>query len=172
MAFAPLFTASQTITDPSVLTLTDISTDVPTLTNRLVTLVIYSGAYLTEDGETTTLTYLDWPIADNSISYDVLTKDYSISITVTYVNGSTIVDTKTILFEFNAYARIYRYKLLKAAASNPLFLDTANFFQVFSNITDYIIGGSEAVELGTDITLAQLCNTKAKYYIDNPQLAY
>lgn len=172
MAFTPSFTASQTVTDPSILTLTDASTDVPTLTSRLVLLTLASGAYLTEDGETTTLTYLDWAIGDNTVEYDVLTKDYAISIKVFYLNGSTIVDTKTILFEFNAYAQIYRFKLLKAAASNPYFLDSANFFTVFSQLTDYIIGGGEAVSLGSDITLAQLCNTKAKYLIDNPKLSF
>lgn len=173
MAFTPSFTAAQTVTKPSKLTLTDASTAVPTLTNRLVALKLANGNYLDEKGkQTSTLTYLDWAVSNNSVTYDVLTKDYAIWITVTYLNGSSVVDTKSILFNFNAYARIYRYKLLKATASNPVFLDNPNFFTVFSNITNYIIGGNEAVILASDITLAQICNNKAKYYIDNQQLSF
>ena len=46
MAFTPSFTATQTVTEPSKLTLTDASTDVPTLTNRLVALKLANGNYL------------------------------------------------------------------------------------------------------------------------------
>lgn len=172
MPYVQNFTASQNITDPSVVTLTDTSTGTDAaITGRVVYIQTYDDSYLTPTGNSGN--GINWTLpSGSSIDIDCIDKDYALNITVNWVGGSTILYTKTILFNLNAYSRIYRYKLYKAIAANPRQIDNANFFNVLSNLTTYIDGANEAVELGDDITLGQLCNDKAKFYIDNPSLAF
>ena len=171
MALTPNFSTSTNITSPSVLTLTDTSTGSDgTITTRRVYLKEFDGSYLVPDGTTTD--YIVWSYASSTTNIDALDKDYALNITVQWLAGSTVVYTKTYLCEFNSYARIFRLKLLKAQASNPSLVNNPNFFQIESNLTVYIDGANEAVSLANDIALAQLCNDKAKYYIDHPKLAY
>jgi hypothetical protein len=171
MPLTPNFSTSTNITSPRVLTLSDISTGTDvTITTRRIYLQQFDGSYLVPIGNTTS--YIVWNYASTTINVDTLDKDYALNITVQWLNGSTVVYTKTYLCEFNSYARIFRLKLLKAQASNPSLINNPNFFQIESNLTVYIDGANEAVLLANDITLAQLCNSKAKYYIDNPKLAF
>lgn len=172
MAYVENFSASQNITTPSIVTLTDSSTGTDaSITGRIVYIKTYDGTYLTPTGNSGN--GINWTLpSGNTINIDCMDKDYALNITVQWVGGSTVLYTKTILYEFNAYARTYRAKLFKSIATNPRQLDNANFFNVYSNITTYIDGANEAVELMSDITLAQLANNKAKIYIDNPSLAW
>lgn len=172
MAYVQNFTASQNITTPTIVTLDDTSTGSdPLITGRVVYIQTYDDSYLTPTGNSGN--GINWTLpSGSSIDIDCIDKDYSLNITVNWVGGSTILYTKTILFNLNAYSRTYRYKLYKAIAANPRQIDNANFFNVLSNLTTYIDGANEAVSLGADITLGQLCNDKAKFYIDNPSLAF
>lgn len=172
MAFVQNFSVSSNITTPSIITLTDTSTGTgAAITGRFVYVQTYDGTYLKPTGNSGN--GINWTLPSGATkNIDCMDKDYALNITVIWVGGSTILYTKTLLYEFNAYARTYRFKLLKSIAANPTQIDNDNFFNVFSNITDYIDGANEAVELGSDITLAQLCNDKAKFLIDNPQLSF
>jgi len=172
MAYVQNFTPSQNITTPSILTLLDTSTGTDAaITGRLVYIQTNDGTYLTPTGNVGSA--VNWTLpSGTTINIDCMDIDYALNITVQWVGGSTVLYTKTILAEFNSYARIYRYKLFKAIAANPRLIDSDNFFGVVSKITTYIDGANEAVDLGGDITLAQLCNNKAKFLIDNPMLAY
>lgn len=171
MAFVPNFSLTQNISTPSIITATDTSTGTPAITDRIIYLQIFNGTYLVGTGVTTT--FNDFPVASSSVNLTVMTKDYSVLATVVWLNGSSIVGTKTNpLYEFNAYARTYRAKLFKAQSSNPALVNSANFFNVESNITTFIDCGNEAVALMNDITLAQFGNDNAAYYINNPGLAY
>lgn len=172
MSYTQNFTVASNITTPSKMTLTDTSVGADgNITGRVVYIQTYDVTYLKPTGNSGN--GINWTLpSGSSITIDCMDKDYALNITVNWVGGSTILYTKTILAEFNAYARTYRYKLLKAIAANPTQIDNANFFNVFSSITTYIDGANEAVSLGSDITLAQLCNDKAKFLIDNPGLAF
>lgn len=170
MAFVPTFTCAQSLTNPALLTFTDTSTGAPSITDRIIYLQIFDNSYLKVDGVTTD--FNDFPIASSSVTLNVLKKDYAISVTIKWLNGSAIVGTKTTLLQFNAYARTYRIKLFKAQASNPMLVNSSNFFNVESNLTTFIDCGNEAVTLMNDITLAQLGDTNAAYYVNNPNLAY
>jgi hypothetical protein len=174
MAIVPNFTASQNITTPTVVTITDSSTGSDgAITGRLVAMQLYDGTYLTPTGTSTTAYYFSFPLSSgSSIALTCMSQDYAVNITILWVGGSTTLYSKLLLFEFNAYARTYRCTLLKAIASNSDLLDSSNFFSVYSNITCYIDGANEAVALMGDITTSQLCNNKAKVYIDNQILAY
>lgn len=172
MSYVQNFSIAANITTPSKFTLTDTSVGSDVLiTGRVVYVQTNDGTYLKPTGNSGN--GINWTLPSGaSITIDCMDKDYALNITVIWVGGSTILYTKVILAEFNSYARTYRYKLLKASASNPNLLDSSNFFTVFSNITVFIDGANEAVTLGNDITLAQLCNSKSKFYSDNPILAY
>ena len=172
MSFVQNFSVSSNITTPSVITLTDTSSGTDgSITGRYVYVQTHDGTYLTPTGNSGN--GINWTLPSGATkTIDCMDKDYALNITVFWIGGSTILYQKTILAEFNAYARTYRYKLLKAQANNPSIINNANFFNVLSNLTTYIDGANEAVTLGGDITLSQLCNSKAKFLIDNPQLAY
>lgn len=171
MPLTPNFSASQTIGSPITLSLEDVSTGTDVgITSRRVYIQKADGTYLTLEGATTD--YEVWDISDTTIDLDLLDQDYALNIMVQWMTGTTPTYSKTILFEFQAYALVYRIKLLKAIASNPSLINSPNFFNVLSNLTVFIDGGSESVSLAGDINLAQLCNEKAKYYILNPKLAY
>lgn len=171
MPLTPNFSCSTSLSSPSILTITDTSTgsDVG-LTSRRVYLQKADGTYLVPDGTTTD--YIVWSIVDASIDIDVLDIDYALNITVNWMTSTVATYTKTILNEFQNYAIIYRYKLIKAISSQSSFYWGANFTQTIFNLTVYMIGADESVSLGNDITNAQFNNTKAKYIIDNPQLAF
>ena len=171
MALTPNFSISSNITVPSEITLTDTSTGSDSsLTIRRVYLQKADGTYLVPTGTTTD--YVEWAIGSTSTIIDALDKDYALNITVQWLSGTSIVYNKTILAEFNSYARTYRLKLIKAQASNPRFVNNPNFFQIESQLTTFIDGANESVALANDINLAQLCNNNSKFYIDNPKLIY
>ena len=172
MSYVQNFSVSSNITTPSVITLTDTSSGTDAaITGRYVYVQTHDGTYLKPTGNSGN--GINWTLPSGAtITIDCMDKDYALNITVFWIGGSTILYQKTILAEFNAYARTFRAKLFKAIATNPSQLDNANFFNVYSNITTYIDGANEAVELMSDITLAQLANNKAKFYIDNPSLCY
>ena len=171
MALTVNFSASTNITTPTILTLTDTSTGTDgAITSRKVLLRKADGTYLVPTGTTTN--YIVWDIASSSINLSVLSVDYALNIYVYWMAGSQINYYLITPYEFNTNARVYRIKLLKAQASNPALVNSANFFEVISNITTLIDGANEAILLAGDITLAQLCNTQAAVYINNPKLAY
>ena len=172
MSFIPNFSPSQNIVSPSILILTDSSTGSDAgITDRFVTIQTYDGTYLNPIGNSGNS--IEWTLSSgNTIDIDCMDKDYAILITVNWFGGSTVLYTKQILAVFTAYARTFRVKLLKALESNPNQIDSVNFFNVFSGITCYIDGADESVSLMNDITLSQLCDTKAKFFIDNPSLSF
>lgn len=172
MAYVGLFSGTQNITTKTIVTLADISTGTDAaITGRIVTIQTYDGTYLKPTGNVGN--GINWTLpSGGTITIDCMDKDYALNITVQWVGGSTVLYTKTIMFEFNSYARTYRAKLFKSIATNPNQLDNDNFFNVYSNITTYIDGAIEAVTLMNDVTLSQLGNAKAKIYIDNPGLSY
>jgi hypothetical protein len=172
MPLTPNFTVSSNITTPSLMTLTDASTGSDgAITQRRVYLQEFDASYLVPSGTTTD--YVEWAYASSTKNIDALDKDYALNVIVQWLDVSNVVlYTKTILVEFNSYARTYRLKLIKAQAANPKLVNGQNYFDVLSQLTVFIDGANEAVTLGGDITLAQLCNDNAKYLIDNPKLIH
>jgi len=165
------FVASTNITTPTILNLSDTSTGTDgTITQRYVFLQKADGTYLVPTGTTTN--YIVWAIASSTTALSVLASDYALNITVQWLAGTTVVYTKTTLYEFNTNARVLRIQLLKALAANPNQVNSANYFSALSRLSTYIDGANEAVLLAGDITLAQLCNNNAAVYVNNPKLAY
>jgi len=178
MAFVANFTATQYISVPNLIVFDDTSTGTDAaITTRKVYLQKSDGTYLVTSGTTTD--YMLWPKSSgNTISYDVLDKDYALTITVEWVSAtSTIGDyvvlySKTVDYCFSTYSKIYDVKLSKAQVSSPSLLDGDNWLSTKFALTTYIRAADDAISLGAGIMIAQLSLNKAKFIIDNPKLVF
>lgn len=173
--FMPLienFTATQYVATPNLLVLDDTSTGSDAgITVRYVYLQKSDGSYLVEEGTTTD--YEVWTLASgNTISLNVLDKDYALNITVEWRSNSAVLYSKMITYCFSTYAKIYNVKLSKAQVSSPSLLDRDNWFATKSNLNTFIYAADDAIALGAGISIAQLSLNKAKYIIDNPKLVF
>lgn len=173
--FMPLvenFTATQYVATPNLLVLDDTSTGSDSgVTVRYVYLQKADGSYLVEEGTTTN--YEVWTLASgNTISLNVLDKDYALTITVEWRSNSAVLYNKTVSYCFSTYAKIYNVKLSKAQVSSPSLLDRDNWLSTKCNLNTYIDAADDAVALGAGITIAQLSLNKAKFIIDNPKLVF
>ena len=172
MPFTENFAASQIISTPNLLILDDTSTGTDAaITTRRVYMQKSDGTYLVESGTTTN--YEVWSLATgNTISFNVLDKDYALNITVEWRDNSNTLYNKTITYCFSTYAKIYNTKLSKAQVSAPERLDGDNWLSTKFALNTYIRAADDAISLGAGITIAQLSLNKAKYIIDNPKLVY
>lgn len=179
MPFIENFTATQYVSVPNLIVITDTSTGTDAaITSRRVYMQKSDGTYLVEAGNITT-NYELFPLATgNIISYDVLDKDYALTITVEWGSvTSTIGDylvlySQTVDYGFSTYAKIYDVKLSKAQVSSPSLLDGDNWLSTKFALTTYIRAADDAISLGAGITIAQLSLNKAKFIIDNPKLVF
>lgn len=169
MPLTPNFSVSQTGLSPSVVTLTDDSTggDV-SVTQRRVYFQTSTGDYLVQSGTTTQ--YEPWSYADSSASFDILSTDQSLSITVQWLDVTDVVlYTLTQVFCFPQYNKNFFYFLIQNQALTPSILQDATYF---SNIATYwmnIIGAINAIEIGADIAASQNCLNRATFMMQNQQ---
>ena len=174
MPLTPLFTASQTIGLPNIITLTDTSTgsDVA-ITSRRVYLVNSAGEYVVPSGTTTD--YIVWSYSDASISLDVLTQDTALNITVQWLNvGNTVLYTKTTLFCFTLYGEQFLFNLTEAEAAitNPSIIQDSDYLTNFFNLRLCIDNANQAVSIGGNIYVSQSQLSKEQYIINNQNLFF
>lgn len=164
MPLVPLFSVSQTVGAPTIVTITDTSTGSDgSITERRVYLQKTDGLFLVEDGTTTE--YEVWDYADASIDLDCLDKDYGLRIVVQWVQVVTIsgVVTTTILyateglFGLNRHNKDFSYTLSTVLAANPLLVNDNSFKQNKSDLMMLISSGDESIEESSDIASCQLC---------------
>jgi hypothetical protein len=178
MPLVPNFTVAQYVSNPSLIVFTDTSTGTDSsITVRYVYMQKSDGTYLVEEGTTTD--YEIWSLASgNTISFDVLDKDYALNITVEWRSATSTVGDTVVLYNksasycFSTYAKIYNTKLSKAQVSSPSLLDGANWLSTKKALNTYIDAADDAVSFGAGITIAQLSLNKAKFIIDNPKLVF
>ncbi len=161
MPFVQNFETSQTVGVPEGINLEDTSTGIDAdIFERKVYFQISDGSYLVEDGTTTD--YEIWPYADTTITFDVLDEDEAINIRVDWVNSiGTVLYTKTILTGFTLFNETFDYGLTQQLAGNPILINDNNFFFSKMSLRVYIDSGNNALSLGSDITSAQICYSKA-----------
>jgi len=172
MPLVPNFTATQYVSSPELIVFTDTSagSDVAVASRRAY-MRKSDGTYLVTTGTTTD--YMPWPLANVTISYDVLDKDYALTITIEWLNaGGTVLYSKTVDYCFSTYSKVYDTKLSKAQVSSPNLLDGNNWLNTKFALTTYIRAADDAISLGAGITIAQLSLNKAKFIIDNPKLVF
>lgn len=173
MPFTANFSATQYISSPNLLVMDDTSTGSDgAIASRRVYFQKSDGTYLVETGTTTS--YEVWSLAEgNTVSFNVLDKDYALTITVEWLSGANaVLYSKTVDYCFSTYSKIYDVKLSKAQVSSPNLLDGDNWLSTKFALTTYIRAADDSIALGAGITIAQLSLNKAKFIIDNPKLVF
>jgi hypothetical protein len=164
------FSISQDLAEVSIITLTDTSTGLSSITDRLVYITQYDGSALVPTGTTTS--YIEWVAADSTIDIDVLDKDYCLLIRVVWLSGSTSAATKTTPASFTGYSRNFLISLSRANAANPRLVNNANFYSNKVKLRNLCSDADELVTYMNDITGGQLCLEQARELYSNPKLFY
>lgn len=167
MPLTPSFTASQNSGTPNIITLTDTSTgsDV-TITKRRVFLLQSNGQYLVPTGTSTN--YIDWNLADVSISLDVLTQDTALSVTVQWLTASNVVVTnKTTSFAFTAYNETFYYGLTEDQVANSSLAYSNDWYQNKMILRVELDSATQAISFASDIFSAQSALDRATYISTN-----
>lgn len=167
MPIVPNFSTSQVLGLLKTLTITDTSTGSDaSVTSRQITLMKHDGTYLVQSGSTTN--YIVWAIASTSLDIlNILDRDYMLNITVNWMNGSTVVYSKTLLQQFKGYALSYSLDLTRFAASNPKLLNDKNYFESQNKLQTLMDDADQVIVYSNDQLAGQLFLNMAKELIDN-----
>lgn len=168
MALTPNYTATQSDADPSYITLLDTSTGSDGgLTARRVLIALPNGTYLTTSGVTSTLTYIDWPITDISLTISVLPRSEAPTITVNWMTDAVATYTKALNWCFDFADYIFGLGLtMDQVANNNITQDTSwydNKMKLVVNIND----AENAITYINDTTLSQNALDRNYYLISN-----
>ena len=166
MAFTPNFTTAQLAGTLTSFTITDTSTgDESAITGRLIYLRKYDGTYLVPNGTTTS--FIAWPMADATLTIaNILDKDYCVDISVVFLAGSTIADTKIILTLFTGYGDVFLRKLTQAVAANRELINRANYWQNKIKLRTLMDDAAQGASFLNDQTIATFCLDEAKKLTD------
>lgn len=163
------FSAEQNYGTITIMTLTDTSTGTgSSITGRLVYIQKYDGSYLVPTGTTTDYVY--WPYVSgtgDTITIDVLDKDYALSVSVVYYSGSTVYQTKTILCLFTAYSELFLRQLTQSQEARPSLLSNENFWGNKHKLRTLVDDATQAVSVLNDQTIATYALDEAKKITDN-----
>ncbi len=161
MAINPSFTTSQVIGQPENVVLTDTSSgSFGAITQRRVYLYINNGGTIVPQGTNTP--YVQWALANQSITIDCLDKDYAINIEVQWLdNTDTVINTVTNKVGLTMYNETFDYQLTQMETANSKLANNNNFFSNKSNLRTYIDSGNQAMIFAADIYAAQLCYDRA-----------
>jgi len=157
MAIVANFTISQVIGEPSEVILQDTSTGSDSnITQRRVYLNTASNTKLVPEGTSTE--YIPWTYASSSITIDALDKDYALSITVQWLDGSdTVLYDKTIICGLTLYNETFDYQMTQMLSGNPLLINDDGFFEKKSELRTNIDSGNQALTFASDVFGAQQC---------------
>jgi hypothetical protein len=172
MSLTPNFTASQSSGTPSIITLTDTSTGSDgTIAKRRVYLLQANGTFLVPAGTTTN--YIEWNLADTSISLNVLSQDSALSITVQWLtSGNVVVTAKTTSFAFTAYNETFYYGLTESQVANSNLTASTNWYQTKLILRVEIDSADQAITFASDIYSAQAALNRATFISTNQALFF
>lgn len=161
--FSPAFTISQSALNPNTVTATDTSTGSDSnIVVRHIFFQTYAGNYLVQSGTTTD--YEIWLLANTSQSFNILPQDYSVNVTVQWldISGNVLytLSDEFCLVEYNKQFLVY---LGQQQAITPGILQDANYAMNLSVFWAYIRYAIDMVEIGADISNSQNLLDKATY---------
>lgn len=169
MAFAADFSVTQG-SDISAFTLTDTSTDFDvTITTRTIYPYLVDGSLLGG-------AVIDWPIVDgatDTITLDLLNKDYSLSLVVVWAVPAPEVGgvyTKTEITTFVGYSEQFNYGIVQQMAASPSIVNQTNFLESLSNVRTYI--DSAIISTNFSDQYNAQSNLDRVYYISQHQSLY
>ena len=167
MPLSPNFTASQNSGTPNLIFLTDTSTGSDgTITKRRIYLLQSNGTYLVPTGTTTD--YINWALADTTISLNVLIQDTALSITVQWLSAAdVVVANKTTSFAFTAYNETFYYGLTESQVANANLTASTNWYQTKMILRVELDSAYQAISFASDIFSAQAALNRATFISTN-----
>lgn len=171
----PNFTAQQSSTDYTVVTVNDTSTGSDVLvTQRRVYFTLANAAYLTTSAANSA-GYFPWAYAATSLTVnDLLDKDYALNILVQWLNVSnTVLYSKTIIYGFDSYEEAFLAQLTCAqSSSNPALINNQNYWLNKITLRTQVDDAAQAIEQGNNILAAQAAYNRGTYIVAHPQLFF
>lgn len=167
MPLTTAFTISQSALNPALITATNTATGTDVAVTQLrILFQTAQGTYLVESGVTTD--YNAWVLANASQSFDVLTTDKALSITVQWLSvANAVLYTLTQVYCLPQYNKNFYYELIQAQATTPGILQDANYFSNLSIYWMNITGAIQAIEIGADVAASQNCLDRATEMMQN-----
>lgn len=170
MPLSVSISATQSIAYNNLVTLTDTSTGSDgTITNRRVFFRTATDQYLYEPQlSSASSTYVDWPYADASQQFDILTESSALEITVQWLNGSNVVVyTYTDTFCFDLQDYVFALGVLADQTSSPGVLQDLNYYNSFMQLVVNIFNAESSITYGDDIYSSQGALNRNQIFIQN-----
>jgi len=170
MSFSPAFSIGQYPANPSIVIAVDESVGSDgSISFRKIFVQDANGNYLVPSGTTTQFTV--WPLADLSISLNILTNDVAAVVTVQWCDsGGNMLYESAQTYCFPLFSKQFAYQLIQGLVP-PITLDT-NYSASLANLWTSIIGAVNAVEVGGDIFASQNALNQAIYLRTNQSLFF
>lgn len=150
------FTASQSIGTLSDVTFLDTSTNPAVgLTVRRISIRLANGNWLDTNGESTTIVYITWPIANSTLTVSLLTQNTACDITTQWMTNSTITGEITNPTAFVEYDYVFAYDLIGDQTADPSTIQDTNYYSNFSQFIVNLFCSEQAVAAGSDIYSSQ-----------------
>lgn len=167
----PSFTVAQSASFPNIIVVTDTSTNITgTITQRRIFVQNAQGEYLTGDG---TVNYTAWPLADSSITLDILTEDTAANILVQWLDVSNaVVESLDANYALAEYGKQFLYYLVQLQGLTPGIYQDTNYSGNLAIFWTNVIGGINAIEDGNDLAAAQNCFNRENYMRINQNLFF
>lgn len=173
MPLTPNFETSESLSILENVTFLDTSTGSDLgLTSRRISLLLANGNYLTTAGESTTIAYEDWPIADLSITLALLSSSTTARVTVDWLTGSAVTYTKTLLQEWDLYDYVFAFQQQSNQTASPRIISASNYYSNFFAFITNIWNSENAVEIGDDLYSSQEALDVNQNMINNTSLYF
>ena len=154
----PNFNATQELGNPTVINFQDTSDGSDNdVEYRNIYIRLGNGEYIVQESNTTT-NYTEWLYNPSvlSTSFELLTKDVAVEITMDWVDSSSaVLYTKSITFRFTNFNENFDYALTQNLTGNPLLINDNDFFANKSELRTCIDSGNHAFDLVGDLFSAQ-----------------
>lgn len=165
MAFVPNFQVGQNILYPNIVVASDLSTGSDVLIiSRRIYVSDSQGNFLVPSGISTQ--YTPWPLADASISLNILTEDTAVSILVQWLSvTNTVLYSLTQQFCLAEYNQQFGYYLTQQLGlpNRPPLSSDSSFVQNYCALWGYITGAINAITINNDLAGSQNILNQATY---------
>lgn len=166
MALTPNFSSAESIASNNLVTFTDTSVGSDgNIDGRRIYCLLADGTYLVPSGTTTD--YIEWNYADSSITVDLLTQSTVSEVTVKWMDGTSVLYTKTILTEWNLYDYLFALELLQSQTATPNIIQDNSYYSNYFMFLTNLWNSENAVTYGDDLYSAASALSKNQYLIDN-----
>ncbi len=174
MPLSQNFSSSESLSTLSNVTFLDTSTGQDLgLTERRIYCRIANGNWLLEGGvESTTEAYITWPIADVSITIDLLIQSTTSSVKVNWMTGSSVTYTKTTLTIWDLYDYVFAFGLIQSQTATPNIISDTNYYNNFFQFITNLWSAESAVTYGNDLYSSNSALVKNQWLINNANLFY